>query len=326
MIVIILYPGGTSHLTLATTGLEKDKNIYISLFPATFTSKADFRLHRLEDDASHKASHIVVLPTQESCGYGLSEAAIYAWWKDKFIPKKESFGWIDNNCSTLVYRALIEGQRGVISLENKFIAKKNWISTPGNICEYAEKLGKTLTANKSNEQGLFLAFAQIQEIARSNKISPYEATIALYSRLKDNTTDKLNIPLAIEFCIGVNVALSTLTIDNADLEQLEKLDKPDIDLHFAALSKLVNSIYSNPVNSEEKMRQLEQSLINELLMPINERLKQYSPQLLIAGTDIKKTLQLVRLTLNDDKNPHAKHFQKSDFDDNSTGIGIGRML
>lgn len=89
-----------------------------------------FRLHKMEDDFKHRATQIVNIPSEESCGFGLSEQAILKWYTNEFI-KNSGFNHFNYNCSTVVYEALKVGQIGAKSLGNNLIERKNWFFDKG---------------------------------------------------------------------------------------------------------------------------------------------------------------------------------------------------
>src|SRR5438105_4241688 len=99
MITILYYPDSTTHCAIALTGLGQD-NFYLSFMPNDVGGS--FRLHKMNDDFKHRATQIINVPSEESCGYGLSEQAILNWYKTKFV-NNPGFNHFTYNCSTVAY-------------------------------------------------------------------------------------------------------------------------------------------------------------------------------------------------------------------------------
>jgi hypothetical protein len=118
MIIVYRWPGDTTHLSLCVT--RSNIPIYISYFPAKFNSKADFRLHTFEmDSKTHQFNEVIILPSVEENGYGLSEQAIYDWWQSEFATKKPGFNWVKYNCARIVLDAIKNGAKNSNALIEK---------------------------------------------------------------------------------------------------------------------------------------------------------------------------------------------------------------
>lgn len=332
MIIVVYYPDSTSHLAIGLTGLGKDKNLYISFFPANERSIGSFRLHELDHDrfkdaSSHtsRAASIVILPTEESCGYGLSEQAVYDWWRNDFKPGKESFGWFDNNCSSVVYRALCEAQLGSASLNHSLLLKKKWFCTPGGIQSYAVELGKTMVQQNSEEQNLLQKYAELWDVCNYEKFrNPYEQTIALAGRLQQMTTQNIVPVINHAFCSAVKNVLqnfgqhltahdkyaSNSELTNAALTQ----DLPDADVaaHIQRLNTVANMIAKNPSLYDELFPVLQCGIQTLLLSPMADIISDYLPRLQQERKLINATLQDAANKIDPQNNPHKRYVQKGD--------------
>lgn len=306
MILVIYYPENTSHLAIALTGLDREKNIYISFFPGNERSLKGFRLHQLNHDRykdesrTHtRAASIVILPSEESCGFGLSEQAIYDWWRG-FDIDKEFFEWFTNNCSTIVFRALREGQLHSRSLGNKMIVAKNWFCTPGNILSYACELNEVMI-KPSIENNLLLTFAEIKTICElGQKHSPYDQVYSIYLRLKQLAEKGVSALLNKPFCEGIVNALNELNAGNAI-----QFDANDYDIH-----QCYRLLYASFTLHDE--RQLNNVIANKLLKPLGEFINNYSPHFYQDNRDINKSLDQAARSINEDVNPHKQLVQRSD--------------
>ncbi|VVC75293.1 hypothetical protein AQUSIP_05810 [Aquicella siphonis] len=332
MIIVVYYPDSTSHLAIGLTGLCRDKNLYISFFPANERSLAGFRLHeldhdRLKDSASRtsRAASVVILPTEESCGYGLSEQAVYDWWKNHFKPNQENFGWFDNNCSSVVYRALCQAQLGSASLNHALLLEKKWFCTPGSILSYASELGAAMVHQNSDEQNLLQKYAEMREICEHSKFcNPYDQAVALSSRLQQLTTDRLQPVINQFFCAAVKNVLQQFGQHLATNEQYasysdlaaktrtQDLSEADVAAHIQRLNVLANTIAGNPSLHDTLFPVLQSGISTMLLAPMADIIGAYLPRLLQERKLINATLQDAADKIDPKKNPHMRYVQKSD--------------
>lgn len=356
MIIVVYYPDSTSHLAIGLTGLGPDKNIYISFFPANEKSIAGFRLHhfkhdQMKDNHSHRAATVVILPTEESCGYGLSEKAIYDWWKNDFVPNQETFNWFTNNCSSVVYRALCVGQLHSTTLRETLLKEKYWFCTPGKVLSYSIDLANFMYRGKSPDKELLLKFAEMQAICEFGKLkNPYSQFLALYVRIKQATTPEYNLILKKPFCDMIKNVLiefaNKIPSGSSPSERTQLLTLADmtdaafkeinIDLFFDKLKNLVEYILlfdeskqlqkcgvtSGPLFDKCQLLQrayqvLEAALASQLLTPMASYIDQYAntqsnPFLLQESATIHQTLNQFSDNLVEANNPHKEYVQQSD--------------
>ncbi len=134
------------------------------------------------------------LPSEESCGYGLSERAIYNWWKNEFKPNDIAYGLFNNrNCSSVVYRALRVGQLRSNSLLYSSPVNKNWwLDSPDNVFNYACDVGSNLLETL------------VSELQKSCELSkhdyPYAQAMALYVKISKFNNSEYALTLIKPFC------------------------------------------------------------------------------------------------------------------------------
>lgn len=306
MILVIYYPENTSHLAIALTGLNREKNIYISFFPGNERSLKGFRLHQLNHDRykdetkSHsRAASVVILPSEESCGYGLSEQAIYDWWRS-FNIDKEFFEWFTNNCSTIVFRALREGQIHSRSLGNKMIVEKKWFCTPGNILTYACELNNAFR-KPSIENNLLITFAEIKTICElGQRHSPYDQVYSIYLRLKQFSDKGISTLLNKPFCEGIVNAINELSESNA-----EPISTTDFNIQ-QCYQRLQSCFASQ---SEHRINEV---ITRKLFLPLSEFIDRHLPHFYQDSRDINSSLDEAARLIDENVNPHMQLVQRSD--------------
>lgn len=353
MVIINLFPDSTSHLTLTLTGLGKIPNndgrfnLHISYFPGNEHSRAGFRTHFLIDDLKHSTSISVILPSIESCGIGLSEAAIFDWWKNEFIPNQEPFGWIGNNCSTIIYRALCIGQERSPLLGHAAQVPKSWFCTPSNVIMYADKLGARLIGTFCIDDILILRYIIIKEECKQISETPFLSTQSLYKKICDFNCDRYSLTLNKTFCDGIKLSLihfrehlqqNFCPSFYDELIGLAYLD-PDyaeinIDFYYKKIKCIANYFVSqvsafieecdkkgnvlNPtlMQIDHSLRHIEKTFESALKIGLQNTLKQFleNNQLhfLNSHERIAPVLEYLRNAVNDALNPHRLFHQTSE--------------
>jgi hypothetical protein len=362
---VVYYPDSTSHIAIGLTGLGKEKNIYISFFPGNEKSIAGFRLHELNHDRfkenhQNRAATVVILPTEESCGYGLSENAIYHWWKNEFHPGRESFNWFTNNCSSIVYRALCVGQIHSHTLNKTSLEKDFWLCSPGKILSYAIDLADAMYADKTIEGDLFLKFSELKTICELGKLkNPYCQVLALYTRISQFNTDNYSLILNKPFCDmikNVLVEFSNKLADSSgtDCEQLrllaslnsDEFSTVNPDLFFEKLKNLMEHILAFDNSKvlakhgikegpefirsqllQHALQVLQTTIANQLLTPMSAYIDQFVPHVFQQRANIIKALDGFAENLDANNNPHKKYVQKSEpIPQEFRNISFGRVM
>jgi hypothetical protein len=346
MVVVIYYHSLTGHVALSLTGLGKEKNIHISIYPGNKKSKAYFRLHGLKFDGPESATDIVVLPSEESCGYGLSETAIYDWWKDTFDPNNEYYRLFGSNCASLVYRALYVSQEKSASLNHTRIEDKTWFATPGNIIAYAKRIGKHLLSNHKAMDQVYLKCAELKTYCHFEKMDiPYHQAMALFVRLKQFNSEEYCLLVNKPFCEGIIKAIKAFhtTLEEKNKTDIKKslvdiippnekgsapltawdhflartdvtgLSGVDIEVHFNKLRELADFIYTLPNKIEKILVVLFQDLIKkELLLAVHQYLDHIDIQHIKEQERVKEIFDVLGRKIEDDNNPHLAKITKVD--------------
>lgn len=329
MIVVMYYPCSVhGHLALALTGLGKDKNIYISFYPNIGLPKAYFRLHNLKHDGDN-ITGIVVLPSEESCGYGLSEEAIFDWWKNKFNPDQEGYGLFNNNCSRIVYRALCIGQEQSASLNHSLVTAKSWFcETPWGIFDYTRSLGKQLLQNHQKQDELYLQFAELKEICELGKVNPFDQVTALHTRIKQFTSTEYSLIINKIFCDGIKKTLDTFHLalvkdfKQPSFDKLRELSKTndltgvDIDAYYEKLRALADYLSTTPASGLLERaavlfgkKSLEEKIKQVLFATLIEYMNAFEHHHLIDKERIRQTLEIIREKVIDSNNPLKEFMQ-----------------
>lgn len=246
MITINFYPviPGIGHLTITLDGLRKKANgepvnFHLSFYPETISQlemlkNLFFRLHSIAIDGDD-VTKAVRIPSQETNGVGLSEKAIYDWYVDEFSVEdkpctekncndKQSkrdvkYGFLDNNCSSYVYYALLVGQKQAASLGNKLLCEKSWLwpSTPNHILDVSHSLAlkilQPLHAKDNNGRQVNLQ-SLLNIINNSKEFSPFQEAGAIFSQIERMPETRLPIMLKKPFCRSIKkvfkIMLSTI--------------------------------------------------------------------------------------------------------------------
>ncbi len=326
MIYVIYYPVPiTGHIAIVLSGLKKTKNIHISFYPQVKKSKMLFRLQSFKDDGTHVA-HIIAIPSEESCGKGLSEQAILDWWEKDFKPKSTAYGLLNNNCASYVYRALIQGQDHADSLGNSRLLEKSWFCSPNNVMGYAHKLSALLTKNLNADESLLSELIKIKDLCTLDKVVPHEMAMGIYFHIKQSSNPDIAM-LQLPFCKAVKRTLKIIAIHlpediPSDFKteliercRLAETNEKNFDLAFETLYELIEYVLDIPV-----LVNLIEDAIHYYLLPLMNRMIENlnSPDIDLNNPErIDQLMTFLGHKIDDSKNPHREYFDfgtKKDLD------------
>lgn len=361
MIFIIYYPVAiTGHVAIVLSGLKKKQreeelkaeredeeatNVHISFYPDTVKSSKTtlFRLHGFKNDGTD-VSWMIAIPSEESCGKGLSEAAIYKWWKEVIKDQTTMYGLLNNNCSSYVYHALLQGQMNSESLNKQILCKKRgWLfglfdtpSTPGNIMEYADELNTILLANLNKEQRTMAEILELKEYRDVNTLTPFEKAIVMFSKLKKIPDDSDAVMLRRPYCKAVKKVLKAiwrqmipqpnqtemtennrkfLTLSQniqkefARLTSVTDFESFNMEKAYASLHNLRLYIFDLTKSGKHSFEPLLQDVIKETLLPyMNRTIDNLLQPDFKDPQRIQESMKFLGQKVDDEQNPHRRFF------------------
>lgn len=318
------YPG---HLAVVLSGLTKEKNIYISFYPNAKNSQFFFRLQSFIDDGPG-VTQIASLPTRESCGYGLSETAIYDWWEREFHNKRPvKYGLLNKNCAQYVYTALTEGQEKSRSLGNKSMLEMDgyWPCTPDNVLDYSTRLaGIMLKDGLGTDPSIMRDLNKLREYCENKSLQPYDLVLATYSTFKQMPV-KHDLMLRIPFCKAIRKALRHFLLNLAsdippslkeklgEAVKVDDLDPADMHGHFNRLLELGNHIASlqPPVLGQMLERHMQNAISAAYTSHLSHILESYIKPYFNNPERIERNMKFIAGKLDDSKNPNKDFFSKA---------------
>ena len=257
------------HVALATTGLGKEKNIYISVFaPVTLIGGIDtstnqgLRLHKLEWDFNNPLypyQWILAIPTEESSDFGLSEEALFTWWS-KINGEKFEFDFSNNNCKTMVIKALKIG-----------ITHSKTIT---------DKLKTDLTACLENED-----FTKFIDCFKSATLNTNTKIYRLLNTIDHIFNEIFTIGIKLEFlqCIFIKIhQLKSILSDTNEKVLLEKCVNDIFDITQNLLQITLSSTHLTIKNNEN---------LENLIRTLTDLSDQTSVPPVILKKDCRKKIQ-----------------------------------
>lgn len=332
MLKVVYFNTLVGHLALALTGLGKEKNIYVSFYHRSPESPVAFRFQNLlqdgilrhgDNEEDHDAGiyKIIWIPTEEYCGYGLSEHAMYEWFKHDFKPKHTIYTLFGHNCSSVVFEMLRVGQKKSNTLNHQEVLPWScFMETPGSISAYAEAVKASILQKLKSDEGAFNRLVELHSHSVMANTNAYMQLYAWAVRLRQfNQANQFGEIINKPFCRCVKKTLRLFQArvvkdkmpDPGDklmtMSSSQDLPPVDLELHLDRLLKLADflSLYVRRGLYKEA-DQLLQDLIHQVLFArMGEFLNYLMKSSFMNREEIVKELAIIRKKVIDENNPHA---------------------